>query len=214
MPSSLIKYTSRKALYQEAWRREGIYLGRVRPFLDQLKNMGYSSKDCYEASMRRWPVSVDEDTGIQTVLPEVKEVVEEMRAGAPDRQKPRDSAVSSRSSSPSEASGTPERAGKTLLALKELENRPRSASTKAIVDWVFENLPIAHEVMPEDCPSPGAWGLLQDLQMDRQFRQTFQTSVWLKSMPNQSQLEAAARFADDGRQVLGVLDKIEAAAQE
>lgn len=78
-------------------------------------------------------------------------------------------------------------------------------ATRVAVDWVFEALG-RKNIMPRDAPSAGAWSLYEAADRDRPwFYQTYHA----KTLPSKAQVEAESAFKDDGRELIGIIEKLE-----
>jgi hypothetical protein len=91
----------------------------------------------------------------------------------------------------------------------------RSAGTREISEWVARNaiIPIAL-ISADDVPDTTALGLLKWVQQSTVNYSEFVKTVWSKTMPKESTLNAEGRFADDGRLQLAMLDEFEATFDE
>lgn len=85
--------------------------------------------------------------------------------------------------------------------------KARKAPESEWVRWVARNflMPVG-ELDPEEVPDPGAPGMLLWARMDPE---RFYTQVWPRLMPTKQQLDAEARFADDGRSIQSLLAQFE-----
>ena len=86
------------------------------------------------------------------------------------------------------------------------------ASPRKVVEWVFDNL-LLDDLKPDDAPSPGAWALLQDLKKYPDLRKEFYRSIWSKLLPTKTELDAAERFSDDGREQIKLIERVRAASK-
>jgi hypothetical protein len=62
-------------------------------------------------------------------------------------------------------------------------------------------------------PSKGAVGLLKWVQTSPSNSATFYSQIWSKLMPTRQQLDAEARFSDDGKEELEILARLEASLE-
>lgn len=85
----------------------------------------------------------------------------------------------------------------------------RTCSESEAIRWCFENLAI-EDLKPEDAPSSGAWGLLQECQRSPSFREDFLKTILPKLLPTRQQIETQESFNDDGRDVLDLINKLQA----
>lgn len=88
----------------------------------------------------------------------------------------------------------------------------KPAGAALVAQWVFDNMEVsASEITCEGIPSAGAVGLLRWCREDVKNRGEFYKTIWSKTLPSKTEIDATSRFNDDGREVLGVLDRVEAA---
>ena len=86
-----------------------------------------------------------------------------------------------------------------------------SCSEREAAAFVFEFAAVPVERIPGDAvPSKGAVGLLKWVQTSPSNAATFYSSIWAKLMPSRTQLDAEARFSDDGNEELEILSRLEA----
>ena len=93
----------------------------------------------------------------------------------------------------------------------------KKAGVRAVAEWVFQNaFSEADEIAPDLVPSRGALGLLVWVQASPTNYSEFIRTIWAKLLPSKGQLESEARFNDDGREQLKLLEEFEASfyAQE
>jgi len=82
----------------------------------------------------------------------------------------------------------------------------KSAKHLDIVSWVANNLDTPLEEITE-CPSPAAVSLLKRIRATSALGQMkFFTDMWTKTFPNRTAIEAEARFQDDGRDIIELID--------
>jgi hypothetical protein len=87
------------------------------------------------------------------------------------------------------------------------------ASPRKVVEWVFDNL-LVDSLKPDDAPSPGAWALLQDLKQYPDLRKEFYRSIWSKLLPTKTELDAAEKFSDDGREQIKLIERVRQASKD
>ncbi len=86
----------------------------------------------------------------------------------------------------------------------------RTASRAEVVDWVAENVAV-ESVDPATCPSAEAWAMLRWVRRSLSNETDFWKTIYRALLPARSELDATARFADDGRNVLRVISMMEKA---
>lgn len=84
----------------------------------------------------------------------------------------------------------------------------RSCSTPETVEWVAANV-MVEDAVPEDAPSPEAWGMLCWARRSNTNEAQFWGQIYTKLLPSRTSLEADARYRDDGRQLMGLIDLLE-----
>lgn len=72
--------------------------------------------------------------------------------------------------------------------------------------WVYANLRNS-AVRESDAPGPGAWAMLRQCQADAEECSKFYARIG-KLLPSRAQIDAEARFSDDGRNVLRTIEKV------
>ena len=82
-----------------------------------------------------------------------------------------------------------------------------SASTPECVAWVAKHM-MLKDVSPEQAPSSEAWSMLCWARRNNQNEAQFWGQIYTKLLPSRSQLDAEQRFKDDGRRVLGLIEKM------
>lgn len=98
-----------------------------------------------------------------------------------------------------------------LRRLAKKVDTSRAAGVRSIAEWVFENaFSDAADIDVDSVPSRGAVGLLEWVQKGAANYSQFIATIWSKLLPTKGQLDAEARFADDGRVQLAMLDEFEA----
>ena len=89
----------------------------------------------------------------------------------------------------------------------------KTCSRAEIVDWVAKNIAIRQPSW-EDCPSSEAWAMLTWVRQPGGINEgDFWKSIYRALLPTKSELDATARFTDDGRNVLRVITQMEKVAQ-
>jgi len=88
----------------------------------------------------------------------------------------------------------------------------RSCSTPETVEWVAANV-MLEDAVPEDAPSPEAWGMLCWARRSNTNEAQFWGQIYTKLLPSRTSLEADARYRDDGRQLMGLIDLLETETQ-
>lgn len=90
--------------------------------------------------------------------------------------------------------------------------RGRKSSIREVYSWIFENAKVPWDALvAEDVPSPGAIGLLQWVKSSAANLGKFYSDMHPKLAPSRSQLEAADRFTDDGRDLSDLIDRVQKA---
>tara|TARA_R100000995_G_C3481118_1_gene123965 strand:- start:1959 stop:2612 length:654 start_codon:yes stop_codon:yes gene_type:complete len=84
----------------------------------------------------------------------------------------------------------------------------RSCSTPETVEWVAANV-LLEDAVPEDAPSPEAWGMLCWARRSNTNEAQFWGQIYTKLLPSRTSLEADARYRDDGRQLSGLIDLLQ-----
>ena len=82
-----------------------------------------------------------------------------------------------------------------------------SASTPECVAWVAKHM-MLKDVRPEQAPSSEAWSMLCWARRNNQNEAQFWGQIYTKLLPSRSQLDAEQKFKDDGRRVLGLIEKM------
>ena len=83
-------------------------------------------------------------------------------------------------------------------------------SEREAAHFVFEHVSVpAAEIEPSAVPSRGAVGLLKWVQTSPSNQTAFYATIWMKLMPTKSQLDAEARYSDDGIRSIELLDRLE-----
>jgi len=90
-----------------------------------------------------------------------------------------------------------------------------ACSEREAASFVFEYAAVPVEKIPEEAvPSKGAVGLLKWVHSSPSNAATFYSGIWSKLMPTKSQLDAEARFSDDGSSELEIISRLEASLAE
>jgi len=85
-----------------------------------------------------------------------------------------------------------------------------SCSEREAANFVFEHAAVPVEkIDPSAVPSKGAVGLLKWVQSSPSNAASFYSQIWAKLMPTKSQLDAEARFSDDGKEELEIISRLE-----
>lgn len=104
---------------------------------------------------------------------------------------------------PHPASGDPYR--RLLLAAPA-----GNCSEREAAQFVFEHAASAPaDISDSAVPSRGAVGLLKWVQASPANASSFYAGIWPKLMPTKSQLDAEARYSDDGNRSIDLLDRLE-----
>jgi len=85
----------------------------------------------------------------------------------------------------------------------------KGCSTPATVEWVAANV-MVDDVVAEDAPSPEAWGMLCWARRSNTNEAQFWGQIYTKLLPSRTSLEADARYRDDGRNVLNLIEVMNA----
>ena len=86
----------------------------------------------------------------------------------------------------------------------------QGASTPECVAWVAKHM-MVKDVQPKQAPSSEAWSMLCWARRNNQNEAQFWGQIYTKLLPSRSQLDAEQRFKDDGRRVLGLIEKLRGA---
>ena len=81
----------------------------------------------------------------------------------------------------------------------------KGCSTPETVEWVGANV-MVDDVVALDAPSPEAWGMLCWARRSNTNEAQFWGQIYTKLMPSRTSLEADARYRDDGRNVLNLIE--------
>ena len=81
----------------------------------------------------------------------------------------------------------------------------KGCSTPETVEWVAANV-MVDDVAAEDAPSPEAWGMLCWARRSNTNEAQFWGQIYTKLMPSRTSLESDARYRDDGRNVLSLIE--------
>lgn len=81
----------------------------------------------------------------------------------------------------------------------------KGCSTPETVEWVAANV-MVEDVAAEDAPSPEAWGMLCWARRSNTNEAQFWGQIYTKLLPSRTSLEADARYRDDGRNVLNLIE--------
>lgn len=96
-----------------------------------------------------------------------------------------------------------------LYDIKDFGELPKRVDLIRDWTWVYNHLDIMG-VVPEDAPSPGAYGNLLWVQKNEKNREDFFVKILPKLAPSRSQMEDADKFDDDGRTNFKLLDRLSA----
>jgi hypothetical protein len=86
----------------------------------------------------------------------------------------------------------------------------RKASPRVVVEWVFENMYTA-TVVPDDAPSPGAWGLLAACRRWPELQKEFFRSIYPRLLPTKSEIDRDTKFTDDGTDIRELIARVKRA---
>jgi hypothetical protein len=75
------------------------------------------------------------------------------------------------------------------------------------IKWVYQALG-AKDLVPEDAPSPGAWGLLQEIQETPASIKHFYSGPFGKILAMRVQKEEGEIHVDDGRKLFGIIERL------
>ena len=90
-----------------------------------------------------------------------------------------------------------------------------ACSEREAASFVFEYAAVPVNQIPQDAvPSKGAVGLLKWVHASPSNAATFYSGIWSKLMPTKSQLDAEARFSDDGSSELEIISRLETSLAE
>lgn len=103
---------------------------------------------------------------------------------------------------------------KKAASQREKDRRPasdfegRECSAHKTAQWVAGHIAIS-DVVSEDAPSPEAWALLRWVQRSDSNEIEFWKVIYTKLLPSRTQLEAAAKFKDDGHEIVELIFEIQ-----
>jgi hypothetical protein len=89
----------------------------------------------------------------------------------------------------------------------------KGCSTPETVEWVAANVMVG-DVEAEDAPSPEAWGMLCWARRSNTNEAQFWGQIYTKLLPSRTSLEAEARYRDDGRSILNLIEVMNAELEE
>ena len=108
----------------------------------------------------------------------------------------------------------PKKAAPCPYAELSLSAPAGSCSEREAAAFVFEYAAVPVGSIPRgSVPSKGAVGLLKWVQTSPSNSATFYSQIWSKLMPTRQQLDAEARFSDDGKEELEILARLEASLE-
>lgn len=85
---------------------------------------------------------------------------------------------------------------------------PKSALT--ILQWIYNNSGTPPtKLLPADIPGLGALRHLQLIQSSTAEYSAFVNSIWSKTIPSRAEIDRAAKEADDGGELLDLLDEFD-----
>ncbi len=87
----------------------------------------------------------------------------------------------------------------------------KTCSTQLSVNWVAKHIAV-NDACAIDAPSAEAWGMLRWAQSSNHNEREFWTSIYPKLLPTRTQIDAEARFSDDGRTIITIIDRVRKAA--
>ena len=88
----------------------------------------------------------------------------------------------------------------------------KPAGAAPVAQWVFDNIDVPANMIDRDTiPSTGAVGLLNWVRADEKNKGEFYKTIWSKTLPSKTEIDATSRFNDDGREVMSVIDRVAAA---
>ena len=165
---------------------------------DKLKVQGMAPQDAYQVAFESFFPS---GAGTAPALPDgcVEETTESGAVGENDR------VVTSRVTG---TTGAGEDAQDTLPRIPSKLFKGKTASRAEVVDWVAENVAV-EGVDADTCPSAEAWAMLRWVRRSLMNETDFWKTIYRALLPARSELDAVARFADDGRNVLRVISMME-----
>ena len=85
----------------------------------------------------------------------------------------------------------------------------KGCSTPETVEWVAANVMVG-DVEASDAPSPEAWGMLCWARRSNTNEAQFWGQIYTKLLPSRTSLEAEARYRDDGRSILNLIEVMNA----
>ena len=87
----------------------------------------------------------------------------------------------------------------------------KTCSTQQSVIWVAKHIAV-EDAIASEAPSSEAWGMLIWAQRTGHNEREFWTSIYPKLLPTRTQLDAEARFSDDGRAIISIIERVRSAA--
>lgn len=91
----------------------------------------------------------------------------------------------------------------------------KEADAKSVVSWVISHLKVSMEnIEPSMIPSRAALAVLDDCRKDDDFRRDFLKKWMDKFLPSKQQVEYEQRYADDGRQKFGMVERCLASLED
>lgn len=97
--------------------------------------------------------------------------------------------------------------------LAELVPDNKKAHTRQQVEWVAQHLDVPPgSVNAAAIPNRSALSLLRWARSSASNRDDFFKNIWTKLLPNRSVSDADGRLQDDGRQVIGLIDRVREAS--
>ena len=84
----------------------------------------------------------------------------------------------------------------------------KSADRAEVVDWVARNVAV-EKVNLAGCPSSEAWGMLRWVRMSLINEGEFWKTLYKALLPSRTEVDMAARFKDDGRNVFHAIGQME-----
>jgi hypothetical protein len=86
------------------------------------------------------------------------------------------------------------------------------ADAREIIDWIYNHMGNPAEEIIE-APSLGALVYLYKCQHVGSMQETFYNSIWPKLLPTKAQTETGDRMADDGSDVLDLIERVKSQAE-
>ncbi len=101
---------------------------------------------------------------------------------------------------------------KVFIPHEDVEFSKEKVGAREIIDWVYDHMGNPAETITE-APSLGALIYLHKCQHVGALQEAFYNSIWPRTLPAKAQTENADRMADDGSDVLELIERVKAQAE-